>query len=382
MRICLYTETALPKLGGQELVVDSLARQYLALGQEPTVLAPYPRKLRAADHLLPYRVERHPRFYSTHLFVAWYRRYLLQLHQRVGFDVIHCHGIYPSMYLASLIKDQLGVPIVVTSHGGDVYEDNVKLKKSVIERRIVDGLRAADALVAISRFTRDGFARICPEAAPRIVDIPNGVNLAEFDAPVTLPPERIPAVPANKYAVFLGRLKYQKGVDVLLHALARAAMECDARLVVVGDGEERPYLELLCDQLGIVDRVQFLGRLAGAEKHYVLQQARFAVVPSRQWEAFGLVVLESYASGLPVIASDMPGLADLIQVEKTGLLVPPNDPETLATALTRLFSDDALAARMRQHAKAAAKPYDCRIVAQRHLALYSSLHSTQRAAAA
>ncbi len=382
MRICLYTETALPKLGGQELVIDALARQYLALGHEPTVLAPYPRKLHVADHLLPYRVERHPRFYSTHLFVAWYRRYLLKLHQRLGFDIVHCHGIYPSMYLASLVKDELGVPIVVTSHGGDVYADNVRLKKKVIETRCVESLRAADALIAISRFTHDGFARLCPEAAHRIIDIPNGVNLAEFDTPSTTLPQGIPNFPSGGYAVFLGRLKYRKGVDVLLHALARSAETCDATLAIVGDGEEQPYLELLCDQLGITDRVRFLGKLSGAAKNNVLQNARFAVVPSRQSEAFGLVVLESFASGLPVIASDMPGLADLIQPNKTGLLVPPEDDEQLSDALTRLFTNDALVARMREQAKAAVRPYDWRLVAERHLALYANLQSPRLAAAA
>lgn len=381
MRICLYTETALPKMGGQELVVDALARQYLALGHEPTVLAPYPRKLSVADHLLPYRVERHPRFYSTHLFVAWYRRYLLKLHQRLGFDIVHCHGIYPSMYLASLVKNQLGVPVVVTSHGGDVYSENVKLKKKVIETRCIESLQTADALIAISRFTRDGFTRICPESSHRIIDIPNGVNLGDFETNST-PPAGVPPLPSNNYAVFLGRLKFRKGVDVLLHAFARTAVACDATLAIVGDGEELPYLRLLCDQLGISERVRFVGRLSGTAKHHLLQNARFAVVPSRQWEAFPLVVLESFASGLPVIGTDIPGLVDLIQPNKTGLVVPAEDAEQLGNAMTRLFTDDKLTTYLREQAKTAVRAYDWRIVAEKHLALYSRLMSPRLAAAA
>src|ERR1700736_3083863 len=96
MRICLYTETALPKMGGQELVVDALARTFQNLGHEVVVLAPYPRRpLRAHDTSFPYRVVRHPRFYSTRHLVSWYRWWLLRLHRAQAFDVLHCHGLYP-----------------------------------------------------------------------------------------------------------------------------------------------------------------------------------------------------------------------------------------------------------------------------------------------
>ena len=73
MRICLYTETALPQVGGQEMVVDTLARTYQALGHEAVVLAPQPHSAyRARDEQLPYRVVRHPRFFSSRDFVSWY----------------------------------------------------------------------------------------------------------------------------------------------------------------------------------------------------------------------------------------------------------------------------------------------------------------------
>src|SRR5271170_2937557 len=128
MRICLYTETALPKIGGQEMVVDALARRYQALGHDVVVLAPHPRlPLRANDGSLPYPVVRHPRFYSTRYLVSWYRWFLLRLFRKRPFDVLHCHGLYPSGYLAALCKEQLGVPVLVTSHGGDVHRDNVRL---------------------------------------------------------------------------------------------------------------------------------------------------------------------------------------------------------------------------------------------------------------
>ena len=94
MRICLYTETALPKMGGQEVVVDALARHFQELGHGVMVLAPHPRlPLRARDQALPYPVMRHPRFYSTRRFVSWYHWFLLRLHRTFRPDVLHCHSL-------------------------------------------------------------------------------------------------------------------------------------------------------------------------------------------------------------------------------------------------------------------------------------------------
>ena len=353
--------------------MDALAKQFLALGHQPVVFAPKPRKLSIRGESYPYEVVRHPRFFSTQYFISWYRWFLVQHYRRRPFDVLHCPGIYPPSFLASLVQHHLPVPIVVTSHGGDVYEKNVRLQKPTIVDRCVQGLRAASALVAISRFTRDGFTRLCPEAADRIVDIPNGVHLAAHAERAPTPTDANLRFEPGSYAIFLGRLKHRKGVDVLLRALAILPDTDRVQLVIVGDGEERAALEGLSQQLSLARRVRFLGTVTGPAKTFLLQNARFGVVPSRQWEAFGLVVLEGYASGLPMIATDMPGLADLIQPEKTGLLVPPETPEALARAMGSLLADDAMVRTMSQSARDVVQQYDWSNVARRHLALYENL---------
>ncbi|MFO0879218.1 MAG: glycosyltransferase family 4 protein [Gemmataceae bacterium] len=381
MRICLYTETALPKVGGQEMVVDALARQYLDLGHEPVVLAPYPRKQSVRGERYPYRVVRHPRFYSTHLLVGWYRWFLWKFYRQWPFDVLHCHGIYPPAYLASLLGNTLPVPVVVTSHGGDVYHDNVRLKKPVVKERCIAGIRGADALVAISRFTRDGFTRLCPEVASRVVDIPNGVHLGALRQPATKPPVWNDQLKPGTYGVFLGRLKHRKGVDTLLDAVARMTAP-HQQFAIAGDGEERADLEGRARLLGLTSRVHFLGSTTGPTKAYLLQNARFLVIPSRNWEAFPLVVLEAFASGLPILGTKIPGVEDLIEPGRTGLVVPPESPVEMAAALDRLSEDDGLVSRLGAEAYARADQYDWPVVARRHLDLYQSLMATQSRRAA
>ena len=339
MRICLYTDTSLPKLGGQEMVVDALARQFHALGHDVVVLAPQPRlPLRANDASLPYKVVRHPRFYSTRYFVDWYRWWLLRLYRSQRFDVLHCHGLYPPGYLAALSRPCLPVPVVITSHGGDVFSGNRRLARPVLRQRHVQALASADALVAISRFTEDAYRLLCPQAR-QVVTIPNGVHLETFAARTARPEGLVPGIQAGNYVLFLGRLKRRKGVDVLLEAVHHLSAQGDVQLVVAGQGEEQLALEAQAERLGLTNRVHFAGRVHGEAKMYLLQNALCMVVPSRLWESFGLVVLESYAAGVPVIATRMPGLEDLVEPGQTGFPVAAESPTELAQALRETLGD-------------------------------------------
>jgi teichuronic acid biosynthesis glycosyltransferase TuaC len=370
MRILLYTETALPKLGGQEMVVDALARQFTTEGHDVLVLAPHPRlPLRANDRHLPYRVKRHPRFYSTHRLVSWYRWYLLRACRQFKPDVIHCHSIYPCGYVAACCRVQLGIPIVLTSHGGDVNENNPRIRKPSVPARYDAALAAADRLISISRFTRDGFIRLGADPS-RIVDIPNGVDPAPFAARVSRPAEIDARIIPSRYFLFIGRLTQRKGVDTLLRAVA---LRSNLTVVIAGDGDERPALQSLATQLKIDGRVIFVGSTRGDAKLYLFQNALCTVIPSRWWEAFPLTVLESFASARPVIATRVPGLEDLIDDHATGRLVAPDTPAELANTMSELWNEPDRAASMGQNAFAKVCHFTWQSVAARHIQLYQSL---------
>lgn len=373
MRICFYTETALPKIGGQELVVDALARQFLDLGHDITVLTQQPRwRYRPNDAALPYPVVRHLRFFSTRYLVDCYRFFLRRMLRRASppFDVLHCHGLYPSGYMAALLKEQLGLPVVLTSHGGDVYAEGVRLRKPVLHERHVRAVQAADRLIAISSFTRDGFLRLGAREE-QLVEIPNGVHLEELTTRVDRPDEMDGRIEPGRYLLYIGRLARRKGVDVLLRALAHTSP--DARLVIAGAGVERANLEALANELGIGQRVVFVGAAHGATKAWLFQNALATVVPSRMSEAFGLVVLESYATGKPVIAARHPGLASLVREGETGWLVPPESPVEMAAAIAALMADAGRRATMGEAGRRFVQGFTWRAVAQRHIELYGDL---------
>jgi glycosyltransferase involved in cell wall biosynthesis len=379
MRICIYTETALPKLGGQEMVVDALARQFVQLGHEVTVLAPYPRlPLRVSDGNFPYRVVRHPRFYSTRRLVSWYRYFLHRIFRKWRFDILHCHGLYPSGYLAALCKSQLNVPIVLTSHGGDVYENNVRVRKPVLRKRHEIAVQGADCLIAISQFTHERFPRFGASDA-KIVDLPNGVDIDALSQPAARPEALDPAIQSGTYFLFIGRLTLRKGVDILLRALARLPKVPTVRLVIAGDGDERFALEQLTQELGMADQVRFIGRANGQAKTYLFQNALCIVVPSRSWEAMPLIVLESYAASKPIIASRHTGLAELVQAEVTGQLVKPESVEELAMALQGMIDHPERAREMGEAAFGFVQNYSWRAIAERHIALYQTLIASRHA---
>jgi glycosyltransferase involved in cell wall biosynthesis len=375
VHICLYTETALPKIGGHEMVVDALARQFQERGHEVTVLAPFPRlPLRPRDHTLPYRVVRHIRFYSHRFLVDWYQWWLRRLFRRMPFDVLHCHGVYPPGYLATQVRQRLGVPVVITSHGGDVHNNGYRLRKAIVRQRQEMTLRSADALVAISQFTREGYCRFGADPG-RIVCIPNGVDPRPYAQRVVRPASLDPAIRDRRFALFLGRLKRRKGVDLLLQAFEHLATSASdgVQLVIAGDGEERKALQQQAQQLNLQERVRFVGTVHGEKKTYLLQNARCTVVPSRVWEAFPLVVLESYAAGTPVLAARVPGLEDLVVPGKTGWLVEPGAPQSLAGVLHTAMTDATAARELGSEAAESVQEYTWAAVAQKHLQLYEDL---------
>lgn len=172
---------------------------------------------------------------------------------------------------------------------------------------------------------------------------------------------------------YLGRLKKYKSVEDLLSAFAIVHKEIpDARLVILGDGDARPSLERVADDLGITTFVEFLGFVPPAEKVLRLHSMSIVVNTSAK-EGWGLTVIEANACGVPVIASDVPGLRDSVLHEKTGLLYEYGNIEELAEKILLVLRDIHLRSRLSGQAVAWARQFDWEHSADAMLTLLESL---------
>ena len=269
------------------------------------------------------------------------------------------------------------LPLVVTSHGDDLAPAGLFDRKPLLRDRYRLALRRADAAVAISDYTAGMLREACPDLR-RIVPIPNGVDGGPFAVAVPRPANVAATIRPGSYLLFLGRLVEQKGIDVLLQAMAVLEGDGNLDLVVAGRGPERLAMEALAARLGISRQVHFVGQTVGPQKLWLLQNSLALIVPSRTSEAFGIVAVESFAAGRPVIASQLPGLADLIQPGRTGLLVPPESPPDLAAAIREIAKDRQRADAWGQAARQFAKPFEWRNIARRHLELFQELIPKRR----
>jgi glycosyltransferase involved in cell wall biosynthesis len=176
-------------------------------------------------------------------------------------------------------------------------------------------------------------------AGKRVIVVPYGVDLTRF-----CPRPREERTPVVIGAV--SRLSPEKGFEHLLRAVAMLRDRgVDATLVLAGGGPSRAALERLASQLSITPRVRFLGDLAHEDVPAALQRMDIFAMPST-WEGFGVSAVEASAMQLPVVASNIHGIPDVVVDGETGLLVPPRDPAALANALERLAGNPELRRRM------------------------------------
>jgi len=171
--------------------------------------------------------------------------------------------------------------------------------------------------------------------------------------------------------LYLGRLHPQKDVATLIKAMTHMTSR-PGTLAVVGDGPDRARLERLAERLGLASRVHFTGFVPHAEVGAVLRQADVMAVPS-SYEELGSVVLEALSAGVPVVATDIGGIPEVIRHRETGLLVPPRDPATLASAIAEVLADSQLRDQLVSRGQAFARRYRIGVLAPRLLRIYEDV---------
>lgn len=237
---------------------------------------------------------------------------LARLVRAAGASVVHVHT-HASQVLGTRAAMIAGVPVVRTEHSTRVYEDRSTWPFARWS------LRRAARVVAISEHVAGVVRARAPWVADRLRVVYNGVDV---DRRAPSPP---PAEGPVRFAL-IGRLEPRKGVDVALRALARVP---DARLVIAGDGESRAELERLARDLGVGDRVDFLGFVGDVDR---VAAGCHAVLSSSRREGLGLAILEGMALGRPAVALPVGGLPEFVS-ERTGWLARAEGEGALADAM-------------------------------------------------
>jgi glycosyltransferase involved in cell wall biosynthesis len=192
--------------------------------------------------------------------------------------------------------------------------------------------KCVDLFLAPSQFVRDKFVEYGFDARkfavlPHFQDLP--------DSPTSRPADEAPIL-------YFGRLSAEKGVEDLLRAMQRVP---HLRLIIAGDGPQRSQLEALAQSLEL-SNVEFFGQVGSDRRDALIAQSRFTVLPSHAYETLGKTILESYAKGRAVVASDTGSRRELVRDGETGLLYPTGDASALANALRHLAAQPELAEKM------------------------------------
>ena len=270
-----------------------------------------------------------------------------------GFEIVHLHypffgGAEPTIVRKALRNDQA---LVITYHM-DTFADGLKGFIFEAHRRALFPwlMERADKILVSSKDYADNSAlRELPQLASRIEELPFGVDTERFHPGQELELRVRLDLGNDPTIVFVGGLDSAhafKGVPVLIEALS-TMLDIPWRALIVGDGDLRPAFEKLVAERRLKGRVQFLTDVSNDQLPMVYRAAHLHVLPSTtRGEAFGLVVLEAAASGIPSVVSDLPGVRSVVLHGGTGLRVPPGNVMVWAEALRGLVTDPILCSRL------------------------------------
>lgn len=241
--------------------------------------------------------------------------------------LIDAHYFYPDGVAAAKIGGALGLPVVISARGSDI---NLIAQYEGPRTRIVEAARDCAVIIAVSQALKERMIDIGIDA-DRIHVLRNGVDLEVF-SPISTKIARDMTGIERPTMVAVGNVLSSKGQDVAIRALTLVQ---NLDLVIVGTGADVPTFQKLAIDLGVVDRVRFVGSVPQAELRSWFSAAEFSVLASMR-EGSPNVVLESMACGTPVIANDVGGASEIITSPEAGRLMSARTPEALAAAIEGL----------------------------------------------
>ena len=266
------------------------------------------------------------------------------------YDLIHAH-LFPTIYWASLAARCLNVKLVYTEHSTSNSRRNKWYFRPV--ERLMYG--RYDKIISISQQTQDALTSWLGKYDNRFVVINNGVNTDKFAS------AKSPVIPRS--LIMVSRFAASKDQETVIRAMQH--IEKDATLRFVGDGENRHHCEELAKELGVSDRILFLGSRSDVLE---LIASSYIGIQSSNWEGFGLTAVEIMACGKPVIVTNVDGLKQV--VEGAGEVFTRGNDTELADRVNYLLSDKVYYQAMSDRCRLRAKEYDINVMCKEYINLY------------
>lgn len=296
-------------------------------------------------------------------------------------DIIH--GQSPSSYGYGLLR-RGNIPFVVTLHATSFGEfgSYFDVPLSFINRNVIFGAmgemlaafltcieyKCADKVIAVSKATAEETVRFYRLPKERVVAIHNGIDLLSFTD------LRVEEENEGHTMLSVGRLSWRKGYKYLIDAMPNILSEYpDAKLVIVGYGDQRTPLQRHVKKLGIESSMRFLDKVSGETLYSLYHEADVYVQPSL-YEPFGITILEAMSMRKPVVATRVGGIPELITNGAEGLLVEPGNSLQLARAITNVFSDSSCRRRFGSNArKRVEREFTWETIAKKTFEFYTNL---------
>ena len=351
MNICMLSQY-LPRIGGIENIVSDLAQRLVQKGHNVCVVAPDYKEKRnkskipiseTLNGVKLYRFKKTGGFpFGIDELKNMYRK-VLEADKKEKFDILHAHFAKNEGLVGVFAARKLSIPLITTVHGSDIMPVWGGMCESSWSRFWVrQVLKRSFRLSTVSNFLKKEVEKHGVESN-KVKVIHNWIEPEIFSCPVETKQEK----EKDFEMLSARRLVKKNGVDLLLAALRNleaTSLKESYLLHVLSNGPEEENLRSMIKGKRYASQVRFHGSVEFSEYLRILHRVDVSVIPSR-WEGFGMVILEAFASGSCVVATSVGGIPEIIEHEKTGILVKP-EPKSIAEGILTLYENDELKKRM------------------------------------
>jgi len=366
MKIVILVSSFPPKwLGGMEIATQNIARYLAKDGNEVHVVT-------SLDSGLPEEIQKdnffihgasYPKIKILGTIIFWIKCFFLI--KKINPEIVHSQTIQmgsPSF----LAKKFWGIPYIVYCRGSDVYFP-WKFKK-IISKMVFN---SADAIIALTDDMRNELKKYCKKD---IIVIPNGIDLEKFKGFSKQAVRDKFKIHFNKKVIlFVGNLRSVKGIDYLIGAMNSIKEKVpEAVLLLVGDGEQKKELEEMVKHLNLEENIIFSGKVLNKYIPEYMSASDIFVLPSLS-EGFPMVILEAMASGLPIVATKVGGIPEVVKDGENGLLVEPKNSKQIAEKVLLLLENNELREKISNNNIEKAKEYSWRNTIDKIEKIYSEV---------